>query len=95
MPPWDPVLFCRLGTQGSAQKHTDRDSQSDQDGDRHAQRLGEPGECPLGKEHTAGMAPEEEADAKPSKAEKENEGCKGCSKLRHEPGAGSRGQLVR
>lgn len=36
------------------------------------------------------MAPEEEAEAKPSKAENEDEGRKGCSKLRCEPGAGSR-----
>lgn len=31
-----------------------------------------------------------QAEAKPSKAENEDEGCKGCSKLRCEPGAGSR-----
>lgn len=38
---------------------------------------------------------EEEAEAKPLKAEKEDEGYKCCSKLRYEPGEGSRGQVVR
>lgn len=40
------------------------------------------------REYTEGTVPEEETEAKPLMDEKEDEGCKGCSKLRLEPGAG-------
>ena len=80
------VLYIDRNTGQCADTYTDRDPRGDKGWDRDEQWLGEPRGFPPRREHTEGMVHEEEAEAKPLMGE-EDEGCRGCSELRCEPGA--------